>query len=53
MNKQVNTIFTGINDLGNIVELAQALMTEQQKINMGYLIIQQAQVYSMALNCWN
>ncbi len=52
-NEPVDTIFTEIDDLGTIAELARAPMTEQQKINMGYLLIQQTQVYSTALICWN
>ena len=49
----VDTIFTEIEDPGTIAELAHAPMTEQQKINMGYLLLQQTQVYSTALNRWN
>ena len=52
-NKPVHTIFTEIDDLGTIAKLARALMTEQQKINMAYLLLQQTQVYSNALNRWN
>ena len=52
-NEPVDTIFTEIDDLGTIAELAHAPMTEQQKINMAYLLLQQTQVYSTALNRWN
>lgn len=52
-NEPVDTIFTEIDDLGTIAELARAPMTEQQKINMAYLLLQNAQVYSTALNKWN
>ena len=51
-NKLVDTIFTEVNDLGKIAELARAPMMEQQKINMAYLLIQNTQVYLMALNRW-
>ena len=49
-NEPIDTIFTEIDDLSTIAELDRAPMTEQQKINMGYLLIQQTQVYSTALN---
>ena len=49
----VDTLFTEIDDLATITKLDKAPMTEQQKINMGYLLIQQAWVYSTALNKWN
>ena len=52
-SEPVDTLFTEIDDLAMISELAKAPMTEQQMINMGYLLIQQAQVYSTALNKWN
>ncbi len=52
-NEPIDTIFTEIDDLGTIAELARVPMTEQQKINMGYLLIQQTQVYSTSLNKWN
>ena len=52
-NEPVDTLFTEIDDLATIAELAKAPMSEQQKINMAYLLIQQAQVYSTALNNWN
>ena len=52
-NEPVDTIFTEIDDLGTIADLARAPMTEQQKTNMGYLLIQQTQVYSTSLNKWN
>ena len=52
-NEPVDTIFTEIDNLGTIAELARAPMTEQQEINMAYLLIQQTQVYSTSLNKWN
>ena len=35
LNEPVDTVFTKIDDLGTIAELARAPMTEQQKINIG------------------
>ena len=52
-NEPVDTIFTEIDDLGTIAVLAKAPISEQQKINMGYLILQNTQVYNNALNQWN
>ena len=52
-NEPVDTIFAEIDELATIAELAKAPMTEQQKINMGYLLLQKAQIYSNALNKWN
>ena len=52
-NEPVDTIFTEIDNLATIAELARAPMSEQQKINMAYLLLQNTQVYSNALNKWN
>ena len=53
-NEPVDTIFTEIDDLETIAEIAKAPITEQQKINMGYLLLlQNTQVYTNALNKWN
>ena len=52
-NEPVDTIFTEIDDLATIAELARAPMSEPQKINMAYLLLQNTQVYSNALNKWN
>ena len=52
-NEPVDTIFAEIDELGTIAELAQAPISDQQKINMGYLLLQNAQIYSNALNKWN
>lgn len=52
-NEPVDTFFTEIDYLGTITELARAPMSEQQKIKMGYLLIQQTQVYSTAFSKWN
>ena len=52
-NEPVDTIFAEIDELGTIAELAKAPMSEQQKINMGYLLLQNTQVYTNGLNKWN
>lgn len=52
-DKSIEMIFIEIDDLGTIVELVDAPMKEQQKINMRYILIQQAQVYSPGLTKWN
>ena len=52
-NESVDTIFTEIDDLGTIAELARAPMTDQQKINMGDLLLKHTQVYNAALIRWN
>ena len=52
-NEPVDTVFTEIDDLATIAELARAPISDQQKINMAYLILQNAQVYNNALTKWN
>ena len=52
-NEPVDTIFAEIDDLSTIAELAKAPMSEQQKINMGYLLLQNVQVYNTSLTKWN
>ena len=52
-NEPVDTIFTEIDDLATIAELARAPMSKPQKINMAYLLLHNTQVYSNALNKWN
>ena len=52
-NEPVDTIFTEIDELSTIAELANAPITEQQKINMGYLLLQKVQVYNTSLNKWD
>jgi len=52
-NEPVDTIFTEIDELATISELARAPMSEQQKIHMGYLLLQNTQVYTNALTKWN
>ena len=52
-NEPVDTIFTEIDELGTIAEIPKAPISEQQKINMAYLLLQNTQVYTTALNKWN
>ena len=52
-HEPVDTIFTEIEELATISELARAPITSQQKINMGYLLLQNTQLYSTALTKWN
>ena len=52
-NEPVDTIFSEIDELATIAELAKAPMSEQQKINMGYLLLQNTQIYNNALVKWN
>ena len=52
-NEPVDTIFSEIDDLATIAELAHAPMSAQQKINMGYILLQNAQIYNNALTKWN
>ena len=52
-NEPVDTVFTEIDELATIAELAKAPMSAQQKINMGYLLLQKVQVYNTALNKWD
>lgn len=52
-NEPVNTLFSEIDKLSTIAELAKAPMSEQQKINMGYLLLQKMHVYSTALTKWD
>ena len=49
-NEPVDTIITEIDNLGTIADLNHALMTEQQKVNMAYLLLQNIQIYSTVLN---
>ena len=52
-NEPVCTLFTEIDQLSTIAELAKAPLLERQKINMGYLLLQKVQVYTMVLTKWN
>ena len=52
-NEPVDTVFSEIDDLSMIADLARAPMSQQQKINMAYLILQNTQVYTNALKAWN
>lgn len=49
----VDTIFTEIDDLATISEMADAPLTEAQKINMAYLLFQQTQSFNRGLTSWN
>ena len=53
MNEPVNILFIEINDLATIAELARVPTIEQQRNNMGYLLIHQAQVDPTGLNWWS
>ena len=46
-NELVDALYTEINELSTIAELAKALMSDQQKIDRGYLSLQKIQVYNI------
>ena len=48
----VDTIFTEINDLATIAEMAEASLTQPQKINMAFLLFQKTQAFNRGLTSW-
>ena len=49
----VDTIFSEIDDLAAIAEIATAPLTVVQKINMAYIHFQKTNIYKTALNKWD
>ena len=49
----VDTIFTKIDTLAEVAKIAKRALTEQQKINIAYLILQKTRKYKSDLNTWN
>eukprot|EP00957_Ditylum_brightwellii_P160310 12203560-Ditylum_brightwellii.AAC.1 len=49
----VDTIFSKIDDLADITELAKDPISEKQKIFIGYIIHQQAHKFASNLTKWN
>ena len=52
-NEPVDTIFSEIEEMAAISELAKAPMSKQQKINIVYLLLKNTQIYNNALVKWN
>ena len=48
----VDTVFTEIDDLATIAEMAEAPLTQPQKINMAFLLFQKTQVFNRGLTSW-
>ncbi len=48
----VDTVFTEIDDLATLAEMAEAPMTQPQKINIAYLLFQKTQSFSRGLTSW-
>ena len=48
----VDTIFTEIDDLATIAEMAEASLTQPQKINMAFLLFQKTQAFNRGLTSW-
>ena len=52
-SEPVNTIFSEINNLAAIVEIANAPITSTKKINIAYIHFQKLQIFKLALNKWD
>ena len=52
-SKPVDTIFSEIEDLAAIAEIANSPITAAQKINMAYIMFQKTRVYKSALTKWD
>ena len=53
ITEPVDTVFAEIDDLANLSRLAKSPLTEQQKIDFGYLILQRLRPYGSTLTKWN
>ena len=53
LSEPVDTIFSEIDDLASIAEIAGAPMTATQKINMAYILFSKQHVYKSALRKWD
>ena len=49
----VDTIFTEIEDLTDISNIAKNPITEAQKVNLAYLVLQRTGVFNSGLKTWN
>ena len=49
----IDNVFTEIEDLADIADIAKSPLTEQQKIDFAYLILQQTNKFNSGLKKWN
>ena len=49
----VDTLITEIDDLADIAELANSPITDRQRVDMGYIILQRCKQYKTGLKEWN
>ena len=52
-NKPVDTLITEINNLVDIADLANSTITDWQRVNMGYIILQRCKAFKVGLKEWN
>ena len=52
-SEPVDTIFSEIDDLAAIAEIASAPITATQKINIAYIHFQKFQIFKSSLNKWD
>ena len=51
-HEPVDTVFTEIDDLGTLAEMAEAPLTQPQKINIAHLLFQNTQAFNRGLTAW-
>ena len=49
----VDTLVTEIKDLADIAEIAGSLIIDHQRVNVGYIALQQCRQYKTGLKEWN
>ena len=49
----VNTLMTEIDNLADITDLATSAITDRQRLDMGYIILQRCKQYKTGLKEWN
>ena len=52
-NEPIDNIFTEIDNLAELAEMAHSPFSEQQKINMAYIILQNTNKFESGLENWN
>ena len=52
-NEPVDTLITEIKDLADIAKIADSLITDRQRVDIGYIVLQQCRQYKTGLKEWN